>query len=93
VRQNPKPTLVRYAHSSHGFAVAYSGVPYTRKFVGDAAIAESGVTTLDRVAVSDKKRGRDVYQMGKEHTAQRYFTGDSFGTTYHVLPRKRRAST
>jgi hypothetical protein len=26
--------------------------------IRDAAIAESGVTTLDRVAVSDKKKGR-----------------------------------
>jgi hypothetical protein len=57
-----------YAHSLHGFTVAYSGVPYPRKFVRDAAIAESKAATLDWVAVSERKKGMIYIKGGRRKT-------------------------
>jgi hypothetical protein len=40
-----------------------ASVPPPRVDTKDTATAESGVATLDRVAVSDKKRGGDIYHV------------------------------
>jgi hypothetical protein len=46
--------------------------PPPRVDIENPAIAESGVATLGRVAVSGKKRGGDIYHLGKERAHARY---------------------
>jgi hypothetical protein len=44
--------------------------PLPRVDTRDAAIAESGVATLDRVAVSDKRRGMIYIKVKKEASSR-----------------------
>jgi hypothetical protein len=63
-RGAPPPLLSLTIAPSVFFPLAES-VPSSRVDIQDTATATSVVATLGRVAVSDKKRGGDIYHMGK----------------------------
>jgi hypothetical protein len=66
------------------YCISLPSQPPLRVDTKDTAIAESGVTTLDRVAISDRKKGRG-YRSNEKRA--RYTEVFHQGFIWHYLPR------